>query len=344
MKRRTRTPKIHPLSRATAAVLIGLIIAPALPAKNPFAFDHTGQQEETEFHSATADSVVSQGANAALDEVVSFVGDSNLPFLGSLQGGVTYDHANGLLRYNLSTVGKLYGNGTGHHWLGQIGVHNEADRDTVNAGLIYRWIDVNKAWLIGTNLFYDRDFDTGAQRAGFGVEAATQQWRVFSNVYRGISNKWRDALGDGDKWEERVANGYDLGAAWSPAALPSLDLQLKASRWLGDDVDVFDNDSPARRSAGVVGEGRLHADPAALARLRAGTHGQRRYQQPRRPAVHLSLRPVAGRTAGAVERRAPQRHRRPRARAGRTPAPHRDGKAREARARSRLRRRSRTSA
>ena len=247
MKRRTRSPKIHPLARATAAVLIGLVIAPTLPAKNPFAIDHTGQQEETEFRSASTDSVISQGANAALDEVVSFVGDSNLPFLGSLQGGVTYDHENGLLRYNLSTVGKFYGNGTGHHWLGQIGAHNEADRDTVNAGLIYRWIDVNKAWLIGTNLFYDHDFDTGAKRAGFGVEAATHQWRVFSNLYRGIANEWRDALVDGDKWEERVADGYDLGSTWSPAALPALDLQLKASRWLGS-VDVFDN-------------GVLHGDP-----------------------------------------------------------------------------------
>ena len=192
--------------------------------------------------------MISQGANAALDEVVSFVGDNNLPFLGSLQGGITYDHASGLLRYDLSTVGKLYGNGTGHHWLGQIGAHNEDDRDTVNAGLIYRWIDVDKAWLIGTNLFYDRDFDSGAQRASVGIEAATQQWRMFSNAYEGISNKWRDALVDGDRWEERVANGYDLGAAWSPGALPSLDFQLKASQWLGDAVDVFDS-------------GVLHTDP-----------------------------------------------------------------------------------
>ena len=246
MKRNTRTPSIHPLARATAVVLIGCVLAPSLPAQELLAqngFTLEGRNAETEMRSATADAVVSQGANAALDEVVSFVGDSHLPFLGSLQGGITYDHANGLLRYNLTSVGKLYGDGTGSHWLGQLGAHNEGDRATGNAGLIYRWIDVSQAWLVGANLFYDRDFDTDAARASFGVEAASLHWRLFGNHYYALEDRWHDALVDADEWEERVADGYDLGAAWSPAALPSLEFQLKASRWLGEAVDVFDNES-----------------------------------------------------------------------------------------------------
>lgn len=188
-----------------------------------------------------ADSLATQAANQTIDAGLSSLRDSGVPFLGALQGGITYDHGTGVVRYDVLTIGELFGGDGPHHVLGQIGGHNHGDRDTLNAGLLWRWLDTDATWLVGGNLFFDRDFDTGAQRASVGVEAATPHWRLFANYYAPLSNAWHAALRDGDNFEERVARGIDLGASWSPVRIPSLDLQLKASRWYGDNVELFDD-------------------------------------------------------------------------------------------------------
>ena len=195
-----------------------------------------------------SDQITTQAANAGITAGIDAMRDTGLPFLSSLQGGVSYDHYTGLLTGDILGIGRIYGNGVGHHWLGQAGIHNQADRPTANIGLIYRYVHPEKDYLLGGNVFYDRDFESGAQRIGVGVEGATKSLRVFSNAYAPLSDSWYETPGDVLR-EERAASGFDIGATWTPASLPGLDLQLKGTRWNGDQVDVFG------------GGGTYHQDP-----------------------------------------------------------------------------------
>lgn len=184
-----------------------------------------------------ADELAGLAIDAGLDQGVQALRDSGLPFLGSLQGSVVYNTSLRRIDYDVLSVYAFHGDGSGHHWLLQLGAHNLRDRQTANAGLVYRWVDPGGAWLLGANAFYDQDFDAQARRAGLGVEAMTPTLRVFANGYAPIDG-WVDAF-DAPDLEERPARGYDLGIAWTPQPLSILDLQLKGARWQGDAVDVF---------------------------------------------------------------------------------------------------------
>jgi hypothetical protein len=190
--------------------------------------------------SAGADGLTGHVVNQGLTSGIDGLRDSGLPFLGGLQGGIQYDRAGSRFSYDLLTVNRFHGNGSGHHWLAQLGAHNQLDRPTANVGLIYRWVHPDQAWLVGGNLFYDRDFDTGAQRIGTGAEAVTANTRLYANVYRPLGDRWYVSPND-ELREERAASGYDLGVTYTPSILPMLDFQLQGARWDGDEVDVFGN-------------------------------------------------------------------------------------------------------
>lgn len=187
---------------------------------------------------------VNNGLSAGLEAVRA----TGLPFLGQLQGGITYG-ATGL-DIGLKALGRLIGDGDGHHLLAQGGIHNEGDRPTMNLGLIYRYVDEAGKRLYGANTFYDHDFDNGADRLGLGVEAATETVRGFGNVYIPLSKDWNEVDGN-PLLEERAASGRDVGITLSPEAVPGLDLQLKSTWWDGDRVDVF-------------GDGKTVKDPNVL--------------------------------------------------------------------------------
>jgi hypothetical protein len=189
---------------------------------------------------AAWDAAIDQGLSSGLHAVR----DTNLPFLGNVQGSVRWNDANNAFDIDLLSMYAIKGNGEGHNWLLQLGVHNLAQRLTVNSGLVYRWVDLDGQWLVGGNVFFDHDFDGRASRAGVGVEAATPMFRAFGNLYAPAGG-WKVSPDDA-LIEERAARGYDLGLAWTPAAFDILDVQAKGSRWQGDAVDVFGNGQTER--------------------------------------------------------------------------------------------------
>jgi hypothetical protein len=222
----------HPL---THAVTLALLLASPAMANDLDAASRT----QREASSVDSDTIVSGLVNDRLQAGVDKIGASKLPFLGKLQGGITYDNALGKIAYDLLAIDALYGNGeVGHNLLGQVGVHNQADRPTANLGVVYRWINAEQALMLGGNVFYDHDFKRGAKRFGAGVEAVTGNARAFSNVYAPLGDAWTVSPKD-DEREERPARGFDLGLAYTPSLLPVLDLQLSGARWQGDAVDVF---------------------------------------------------------------------------------------------------------
>ena len=198
-----------------------------------------------------ADQLVQQAANASLSQGLKAARDSGLPFLGTLQGGITYDNLAGKLDYDLLAIGSLRGNGAGHNLLGQLGAHNEFDRPTLNVGLVYRWLNPEKTAFYGGNVFYDRDFKTGAQRLGVGAEASTATTRGFVNAYAPLSDEWFTSPTDAGL-EERPASGFDAGLTYTPLSLPGLDLQIKGAMWKGDSVDVFGQGGEGLRNPTVV--------------------------------------------------------------------------------------------
>lgn len=224
-----------PLSRAVASVLVLSFAAPHVGvARDTVPFEDLvawGMQADS------AGQFAALALNTGLDRGLESARASGLPFLGSLQGGITYDHALRRFDYDLLTLLRLLGDGEGHAWLAQIGAHNLRDRRTVNAGLVYRWIDPEAGVLLGANAFLDRDFDAGANRLGAGLEAMTETTRVFTNVYA-PQGAW-GVSPDDPYLEERPARGYDLGIAYTPRWLPAVDLQLKGAQWKGAAVDVF---------------------------------------------------------------------------------------------------------
>jgi hypothetical protein len=184
------------------------------------------------------DQFTNQVVNAGLNSGIQAARESDNPFLRNLTGNVTYGEQG--IDFSLQTIGVLAGDPatSGSLWLGQFGAHNEFGRPTANVGLVYRWISPDQKKLYGASLFYDHDFQTGANRIGFGVEAATESTRVFANAYKPVSDDWFDVKGK-PELEARAASGHDLGIAYSPAALPAFDFQLKSTWWQGDRVDVF---------------------------------------------------------------------------------------------------------
>ena len=212
------------LERALSAVAAGQAAGSSVGAR---AFD-SGQ---------AAQELVESAVNAGAREGLQALRATGLPFLGTLQGGISYGSEHGEIDFDLVGVGALWSGG-GHHLLGQLGAHNEVDRPTLNAGLVYRWLNPARTAFYGGNVFYDRDFETGAERWGVGVEAVTARTRVFANTYAPLSDRWFDSPHDPLR-EERPARGVDLGASYRPARAPGLELQVKGTRWDGESVDVF---------------------------------------------------------------------------------------------------------
>ncbi|WP_161786961.1 ZirU family protein [Noviluteimonas dokdonensis] len=212
---------------AMAGKLLGAAQAAAKTAQNNTSTTSTG----------AGDQFRNDAANAALSTGIGALQQSSNPFLQRLEGGITLDTQD--IDFNIRTIGQIIGGeGKRHYLLAQLGAHDEDDRATANAGLVYRWIAPEDAWLIGANIFYDHDFDNSAHRIGVGAEVATKSTRVFANAYTPASDEWQTLKKKPD-FEERAASGYDLGVAWSPSKAPGLDLTLKGTRWHGDQVDVF---------------------------------------------------------------------------------------------------------
>jgi hypothetical protein len=177
-----------------------------------------------------------QVVNAGLAAGVQAAKESDNPLLRNLSGTVSYGKEG--IDLSLQTVASIVAKESGHNLLGQVGIHNEADRPTGNVGLVYRYLTPGQKALLGANVFYDHDFANGAHRVGAGVEAATKQTRVHANVYAPLSDAWLDVKGNADL-QERAASGYDLGITWSPTRVPGLDLSFGGAWWQGDRVDVF---------------------------------------------------------------------------------------------------------
>ena len=88
----------------------------------------------------------------------------------------------------------------------QDSVYHKDDRTTLNVGLGYRRLELDKKLLLGVNTFYDYEFPYGNTRSSIGLEARTTVGEVNFNQYWGISG-WVSAA---NGIQERALGGTDL--------------------------------------------------------------------------------------------------------------------------------------
>ena len=134
------------------------------------------------------------------------------------------------------------------------------DRTTFNAGLGYRWLTDSKDWLLGVNVFYDRETSGGHSRLGGGGEAKSKLLDLYTNSYWGLSGTHRSG-----GWEEEVRDGFELGVAGRLPSLPWLETRLEHQWWNG----TLGEDDEKGLSYGVT------IKPIPLVRLEANTTRRR---------------------------------------------------------------------
>ncbi|EWM41306.1 bacterial Ig-like domain family protein [Bordetella holmesii 30539] len=184
--------------------------------------------------------------NQALQDSVTRARESGLPFLRRLEGGVNIDVESGRSALELNAIEEVHRAGK-RSVLAQVGAHNENDRPTASAGLVYRH-DTAAGWLLGTNAFVDREFGKQHWRASVGMEAIAPEFTLLGNVYLPLSG-WRGSRHE-ERLQERPASGFDLGLSYRPEAWRGLSLTASYFRWNGAQVDVFDSGRGRYRPAG----------------------------------------------------------------------------------------------
>ena len=104
----------------------------------------------------------------------------------------------------------------------QTSLNTHDDDGTINIGLGARKLLNNNKILIGSNLFYDHQFDEGHKRTGVGVEAISSVFDIRGNYYNAISGSKTTSEGS-----ERALDGWDT----------QLDYHLPGEK----DVNIFAN-------------------------------------------------------------------------------------------------------
>ena len=154
----------------------------------------------------------------------------------------------------VSTVNALHESDDLEHTVfvqGAVRSHDGGDRTTVNAGVGYRRLAYDEAWLFGANLFYDHEFPADHQRASVGLEAKHSAIQLTANHYQAISN-WKTHNGS----PERALDGSDLELGVQVPYVPSAMLFTRAFKWNGVQGGAdLEGKEHSLRFSGAMGNG-----------------------------------------------------------------------------------------
>ena len=119
----------------------------------------------------------------------------------------------------------------------QTSLNTHDDDETINIGFGVRKLLNDNKFLIGSNLFYDQQFDEGHKRTGAGVEAISSVFDFRGNYYNAISGSKN--TNDGS---ERALDGWDT----------QLDYHLPGKRDVNVFANLFEFENPATGSTHEV--------------------------------------------------------------------------------------------
>lgn len=121
----------------------------------------------------------------------------------------------------------------------QFDTHYNDDNDLImNAGLGQRYY-FDEHLMLGYNVFYDRNTDSGVDRYGIGVEAWRDYLKFSANGYFALSD-WQESATK-DDYDEKAADGYDMQVEGYIPAAPQLGGHIKYEQYFGDNVALFDS-------------------------------------------------------------------------------------------------------
>ena len=115
----------------------------------------------------------------------------------------------------------------------QTSLNTHDDDETINIGFGVRKLLNDNKILIGSNLFYDHQFDKKHKRTGVGVEAISSVFDIRGNYYNAISGS--KTTSDGS---ERALDGWDT----------QLDYHLPGERDVNIFANLFEFESPDKAS------------------------------------------------------------------------------------------------
>ncbi|AOF16999.1 adhesin [Yersinia enterocolitica] len=130
----------------------------------------------------------------------------------------------------------------------QLGGRYIDDRVTLNFGLGQRHFFAQQ--MLGYNLFVDHDASYSHTRIGVGAEYGRDFINLAANGYFGVSG-WKNSP-DLDKYDEKVANGFDLRSEAYLPTLPQLGGKLIYEQYFGDEVGLFGVDNRQKNPLAVT--------------------------------------------------------------------------------------------
>lgn len=109
----------------------------------------------------------------------------------------------------------------------ETGTNTNMRRDTVNAGLAYRYIMPDEKHMFGANAFFDHQWPYHHNRMSLGLDYKNSLYGVAFNKYIALSD-WRRR---GDGYEEKALGGEDLEFSGRLKQAPELELFVKGYHW-----------------------------------------------------------------------------------------------------------------
>jgi hypothetical protein len=173
---------------------------------------------------------------------------SDLLFLNRLELEYSLTEG-GIDEYSVLTVQPLWGSTDLRHnifaqasyankQVEDIGADTNERRDTVNAGLAYRYITPDEQHMFGANAFFDHQWPYNHNRMSLGLDYKTSLYGVSFNKYVGLSD-WR---GRADGYEEKVLPGEDLEVSGRLPQAPELEVFAKGYHWGQEKTPVINPD------------------------------------------------------------------------------------------------------
>ena len=117
---------------------------------------------------------------------------------------------------------------------------SNADTDTLNLGLGYRYLNSNGRWMAGVNAFYDHEFDHRHERVGAGIEIIGQFASIHSNYYNALSGRRTISRSGGVITEQKALDGWDIEGQVQVPFMPWVYGGVKAFEWDGEDTSNLD--------------------------------------------------------------------------------------------------------
>lgn len=118
----------------------------------------------------------------------------------------------------------------------QVGIHEYHDRIYANYGIGVRYLPAT--YVIGANIFMDRDYTGGNSRLGIGGEYFYDALKISSNLYKGMTD-WHDSTDFNGEWSEKPADGFDVRVDGNLPFYPAIGLKASAEKYYGNTVSVL---------------------------------------------------------------------------------------------------------